>query len=65
MLIREDGRVQHPVYYVSCALKASEVRYTPLEKVVYILLITARKFVPYFQVHPIKVLTNQPLSAVL
>lgn len=65
MLIREDDRVQHPVDYVSRALKAAEVRYTPSEKVVYALVITARKLVPYFQAHPIRVLTNKPLSGVL
>ncbi|XP_031111906.1 uncharacterized protein LOC116015878 [Ipomoea triloba] len=65
VLIREEERVQHPVYYVSRALKASKIRYTPLEKVVYALVITARKLVPYLQAHPIRVLTDQPLAGVL
>ncbi|XP_031116545.1 uncharacterized protein LOC116020205 [Ipomoea triloba] len=48
----------------SKALKATEVRYSPLEKVVYALVITARKLVPYFQGHPIRVLIDQPLAGV-
>lgn len=50
---------------MSRALKAAEIWYTPLENVVYGLVITTRKLITYFQAHPFQVLTNQPLSSVL
>ncbi|XP_019161960.1 PREDICTED: uncharacterized protein LOC109158496 [Ipomoea nil] len=43
VLIREEERTQHPVYYVSRSLKSAEMRYTPLEKIVYALVITVRE----------------------
>lgn len=42
-----------------------EVRYTELEKLVLALVYTARRLRPYFQTHPICVLTNQNIRAVL
>ncbi|XP_019155249.1 PREDICTED: uncharacterized protein LOC109152130 [Ipomoea nil] len=51
VLVREEEQVQHPVYYVSRSLKSAEIRYTPLEKVVYALVVTVRKLAPYFQAH--------------
>ncbi|XP_019178365.1 PREDICTED: uncharacterized protein LOC109173578 [Ipomoea nil] len=65
VLVREEERVQHPVYYVSRSLKAAESRYTALEKIVYALVITVRKLAPYFQAHTVRVLTDQPLGSVL
>ncbi|XP_019191514.1 PREDICTED: uncharacterized protein LOC109186061 [Ipomoea nil] len=65
VLVREDDRVQHPVYYVSRSLKAAETRYTVVEKIVYALVVTVRKLAPYFQAHTVRVLTDQPLGSVL
>ncbi|XP_019150529.1 PREDICTED: uncharacterized protein LOC109147322 [Ipomoea nil] len=65
VLVREEERVQHPVYYVSRSLKAAESRYTALEKIVYALVITVRKLAPYFQAHTVRMLTDQPLGSVL
>ncbi|XP_019184635.1 PREDICTED: uncharacterized protein LOC109179589 [Ipomoea nil] len=65
VLVREEDRVQHPVYYVSRSSKAAETRYTVLEKVVYALVVTVRKLAPYFQAHTVRVLTDQPLGSVL
>ncbi|XP_019194841.1 PREDICTED: uncharacterized protein LOC109188642 [Ipomoea nil] len=65
VLVREEERVQHPVYYVNRSLKAAESRYTALEKIVYALVITVRKLAPYFQAHTVRVLTDQPLGSVL
>ncbi|XP_019163604.1 PREDICTED: uncharacterized protein LOC109159946 [Ipomoea nil] len=65
VLVREEDRVQHPVYYVSRSLKAAETRYTTLEKIVYALVVTVRKLAPYFQAHTVRVLTDQPLGSVL
>ncbi|XP_019178351.1 PREDICTED: uncharacterized protein LOC109173565 [Ipomoea nil] len=65
VLVREEERTQHPVNYVSRSLKATEARYTALEKIVYALVITVRKLAPYFQAHTVRVLTDQPLGSVL
>ena len=64
-LIREDKRIQHPVYYISKRLTGAEMNYSKLEKLAYCLLVASRKLRQYFQAHPIKVLTNQPLKQVL
>ncbi|XP_019194876.1 PREDICTED: uncharacterized protein LOC109188702 [Ipomoea nil] len=65
VLVREEDRVQHSVYYVSRSLKAAETRYTALEKIVYALVVTVLKRAPYFQAHTVRVLTDQPLGSVL
>lgn len=53
------------MYYVGRALKDADTRYTPLEKVVFALVTTVRRLVPYFQAHQVQVLTDQPLANVL
>ncbi|XP_019160036.1 PREDICTED: uncharacterized protein LOC109156639 [Ipomoea nil] len=45
--------------------RATETRYTPLEKIFYALVFTVRKLAPYFQAHTVRVLTDQPLGSVL
>uniref|UniRef100_A0A2N9GRS6 Uncharacterized protein n=1 Tax=Fagus sylvatica TaxID=28930 RepID=A0A2N9GRS6_FAGSY len=42
-LIREEERVQKPVYYTSRALKGAEERYSNMEKLAFALLIASRK----------------------
>ena len=42
-----------------------ETRYTMVEKLALAVVTSARKLRPYFQSHPIKVLTNQPLQTIL
>ncbi|VFQ77910.1 unnamed protein product [Cuscuta campestris] len=64
VLIRDDG-AQKPIYYVSKALNGAESRYTAMEKTAYAVFISAKKLTSYFQAHPIEVLTDQPLGAVL
>ncbi|VFQ79929.1 unnamed protein product [Cuscuta campestris] len=64
ILIRDDG-AQKPIYYVSKALNGAESRYTTIEKTAYALFISAKKLTSYFQAHPVEVLTDQPLGAVL
>lgn len=65
VLIREEDRVQKLVYFVSRALHGPEVRYTAMEKLVLALVHAARRLRPYFQAHPICVLTNQNIRGVL
>ena len=65
-LVKEcnDG-VQRSIYYVSHPFTKSEKNYTPLEKLAYALVTTARKLRPYFQAHTIVVVTDQPLRQFL
>ena len=61
-LIREEEKVQKPVYYASRALHRAEERYLPIEKLAFALVTAARKRKPYFQAHTVVVLTNRPLQ---
>ena len=47
-LIREEERVQKPVYYASRALCEAEERYPPMEKLAFALVTAARKLKTYF-----------------
>ena len=60
-LIREEDKVQKPVYYANRALHGAEERYPPMEKLVFVLVTVARKLKPYFQAHMVIVLTDKPL----
>nr|XP_023900522.1 uncharacterized protein LOC112012361 [Quercus suber] len=60
-LIREEEKVQKPVYYTSRALRGAEERYPPMEKLAFTLVTAARKLKPYFQAHTMIVLTDKPL----
>ncbi|CAA0842106.1 Unknown protein, partial [Striga hermonthica] len=65
ILIREEGMLQSPIYYVSKALHDAELRYPPMEKLAFALITVARKLRPYFQEHSITVRTSYPLRQVL
>ncbi|KAL2235091.1 UNVERIFIED_CONTAM: Ribonuclease HI [Sesamum indicum] len=65
VLVREEGGRQSPVYYVSKMLQGAEKKYIQIEKLALALVITARNLRPYFQSHPIVVLTNHPLKQVM
>ncbi|XP_030970626.1 uncharacterized protein LOC115991008 [Quercus lobata] len=60
-LVREEERVQKPVYYASRALHGAEERYPPMEKLAFALVTAPRKLKPYFQAHTVNVLTDKPL----
>ena len=60
-LVREEDKVQKPMYYTSQALRKVEERYPLIEKLALALVTTACKLKPYFQAHTIVVLTNKPL----
>ena len=47
--VKEEAKVQRPIYYVSRALRDVETRYIKLEKLTYALLIAAWRLRPYFQ----------------
>ena len=60
-LVREEDRVQKPVYYTSQALCGVEERYPPMENLTFTLVTVACKLKPYFQAHTVVILTNKPL----
>ena len=61
-LIREEQKIQKPVYYTSKALRGAEERYSPIEKLVFTLITASRKLRHYFQAHVINVMTDHPLK---
>ena len=65
VLIREEDIVQKHIYYMSHALLEAKTRYPMIEKMALALMVSAKKLRPYFQVHMIVVLTNQPLRQVM
>ncbi|KAM2614280.1 hypothetical protein TB2_028922 [Malus domestica] len=65
VLIRNDGNVAQSVYYASKALQDAETRFSNIEKLALALVMSAKKFCPYFQVHSIIVLTNYHLRQIL
>ncbi|GKV38221.1 hypothetical protein SLEP1_g46157 [Rubroshorea leprosula] len=65
VLVREEGKKQKPVYYISSVLHGAEVRYSIAEKAALAVVTSARKLRLYFQSHPIIVLTDQLLRQIL
>ena len=61
-LVREEAKVQKPVYYTSWALKGVEGRYSLMEKLAFALITASRKLRHYFQAHVIIVMTDHPLK---
>ncbi|XP_050248944.1 uncharacterized protein LOC126696213 [Quercus robur] len=61
-LIREEDKVQRPVYYTSKALKGAEGRYPQMKKLAFALITASRKLRHYFQTHVINVMTDHPLK---
>ena len=60
-LVREEDKVQKPMYYTNWALRGVEERYPLMEKLVFVVVTTTRKLKPYFQAHTVVILTNKPL----
>ena len=66
VLVRKDeNRIHRSVYYTSKVLHNAEARYSRAEKMIYTPIISVQRLRPYFQVHSIVVLTDQPLKAIL
>ncbi|GKV40196.1 hypothetical protein SLEP1_g47864 [Rubroshorea leprosula] len=65
VLVREEAKPQKPIYYISSVLHGAELRYPIAEKAALAVVTSARKLRPYFQSHPIIVLTDQPLGQIL
>ena len=60
-LVKEEEKVQKPMYYANRALCRAEERYPPMEKLAFALVAAARKLKPYFQAHTVVVLIDKPL----
>ncbi|XP_057719199.1 uncharacterized protein LOC130933588 [Arachis stenosperma] len=65
VLVREDGKAQQPVYFISRALQGAELRYSKLEKLALTLLTSSRRLKQYFQSHQVVVRTDQGIRQVL
>ena len=65
VLIREEGKVQLPIYYVSKRLLDAESKYSEMERLALALMIASRKLRHYFQSHTIRVLSNHSLRQAL
>ena len=61
-LVRDEGSLQRPVYFISRTFRGAEERYPRMEKLAFALVTAARKLKPYFQAYTIIVLTDQPLK---
>ncbi|CAA0822828.1 Unknown protein, partial [Striga hermonthica] len=65
VLLREKGAAQFPIYYVSRVMQGMKMSYSEIEKCALAVVVTARKFRPYFLNHKVKVRTNMPLGETL
>ena len=64
-MVKEEEKIQWPVYYVSKRHLDAETKYPELEKLAFALMVVSKKLRPYFYIDLIKVLTNYPLCQVL
>ena len=60
-LIREEGKKQLPVYYISQAFQGAESDYPIIEKIAFALIVASCILRQYFQANPILVMTDQPI----
>ncbi|KAI3818502.1 hypothetical protein L1987_12311 [Smallanthus sonchifolius] len=65
VLMTERQETQTPIYFVSRTLKDPKTRYPDMEKLTLALVYASRRLRRYFQAHPIRVLTDQPLQRIL
>ena len=61
-LIREEGKKQLLVYYVSQVFQGAKSSYPRIEKIAFTLIIASCKLRQYFQANPILVMTDQPIK---
>ncbi|GJX66850.1 reverse transcriptase domain-containing protein [Tanacetum coccineum] len=65
VLMTEREAKQMPIYFVSRALRGSEINYTSMEKLVLALVHASKRLKRYFKAHPIIVITDHPIQQVL
>jgi hypothetical protein len=64
----EEGHtllVQRPVYFISEVLSDTKVRYLQIQKLLYAIVLTRRKFRHYFEGHPVTVVSSFPLGEIV
>jgi hypothetical protein len=64
----EEGHaypIEHPIYFISEVLGPSKIRYLYVQKLVYVVLLTARKLCHYFDDHKDIVVTCFPIGDIL
>jgi ribonuclease HI/transposase InsO family protein len=64
----EEGHtypVQHPVYFISEVIRPSKMKYPQVQKLLYAVLLTARKLCHYFDDHKVIVVTGFPIGDIL
>ena len=54
VLVKEEEKIQKPVYYVSKTLHGAELNYSAIEKFALTMITTSRKLRPYFQLTKLK-----------
>lgn len=65
VLVREEKGHQHSVYYLNRSMLDIEHRYPQLKKLALALVMASTKLTPYFQSHPITVVTAFSLKSIL
>ena len=48
------------MYYISGVFRSAEERYPLMEKLAFVLVTATRKLKPYFQAHPVIIVTDKP-----
>jgi hypothetical protein len=64
----EEGHaypLQHPLYFISEVIGLSKIRYPQVQKLLYVVLLTARKLRHYFDDHEVIVVTGFPIGDIL
>src|ERR1041385_450489 len=57
--------IQRPVYYISEVLSTSKQNYPHYHKMCYGVYMAAKRWKPYFQAHPIVVVSSAPLADII
>ena len=52
-IVREEGNIQQPIYFVSRILLDAETRYSLIEKITYAVIMAARKLKPYIDAYQV------------
>lgn len=60
VLVRTEDVHRFLVYSISKVLQNDEQKFSKIEKLIFALIVVARKLCPYFQAHPLIVMKNQP-----
>src|ERR1044071_5873735 len=58
-------QIQRPVYYISEVMSASKQNYPHYQKMCYEVYMSAKRLKPYFQAHPITVVSSAPLADIM